>query len=283
MSEHFNPEQLNNEEGGEIGEFGIDKAIEDKIVNAMAGGYDDMAERIIKENNVSEEVKREIAEKDILSNFGKRNHKDTLRKISFYGINEAILNDNSFVELGKERVNLKLSQGDIRGAYEALSDLKIDEKYLDGEEAIKSVEAGIQNVLSVDDVSKALEIKKAFNISPEVMEGIVKAEIKVRLLNDLVNGAVSLQEKFNISSGAMNEIIKDEILSRLSFGSSLNNIANFVNRLEMDVSFLNDSKIKEALKARIGVLMEEKTREEVPVIFKSFIDEKEVGEIGEKA
>ena len=284
----YNPEeQLNNNEvpaEKEMGSFGIDKKIEEEIMEAMKGGYDDSAARIAKKNNVSEEVERELAKRDILNNFGKRNHRDALDKINFYKIEKDFVTSEAFIKLAKERVELKLSQGDVRSAHSVLSDLNIDEKFLESKEAINAAESGIQSVLSVDDVNKAIEIQKAFHIDDSFMEAAAKAEIKMRLLKELINGAISLQEKFNISQDFMDEAIKEEVIARLSFGSSLNNIANFVSKAEMNVSSLDDERIKKALKARIDSLEEEKSQEPIPTIFKELvITREETEKVGENS
>jgi hypothetical protein len=284
----YSPEEQVNREGAsaekEIGGFGIDKEVEEEIMKAMEGGYDDSAARIARKNNVSEEVARELAKQDILNNFGKRNHRDALDKISFYKIENDFMNSEAFVELAKERVKLKLSQGDVRSAQNVLSDLNIDGKFLESEGAVKAAESGIQSVLSVDDVNKAIEIQKAFNIDDGFMEAAAKAEIKMRLLKELINGAISLQEKFNISQDFMDEAIKEEIIARLSFGSSLNNIANFVSKAEINVSSLDDERIKKALKARIDSLEEAKSQEPIPTIFKELvIAREETGKVGENS
>lgn len=274
MNFEYNPnEQLDSKEEPverEMGSFGIDKEIEENIIEKMNNGFDERVIAIAKENNVSDETLKEIAKQDILDNFETRNHKDTILKAKYYGIDQDLLKNENFIELGKDRVVLKLSQGDINSAYGVLKDLNIDEKFLDTKEAVRAAEAGIQAVLAVDNIDKAMDIKDTFNIDDAFMEGAVKTEIKIRLLKEkeLTDKAIDLQERFNISQDFMKEAIKEEVLSRLSFGSSLNSIANFVNKLTVDVSFLNDEKIKEAIRARIDGLIEEKGQEKIPDIFK---------------
>jgi len=260
----------------EMGKFGIDKGIEESIIKKMDNGFDERAIATAKENGISEETLKEIAKQDIFNNFEKRNHKDTLFKAKTYQLD--LLNNEQFIELGKERVVLKLSQGDIAGSYEALKDLNIDESFLDTKEAKKGVEDGIQAVLSVDDTDKAIKIQKAFNIDNEFMTDAVKSEIKMRFTDSLVSGAISLQKKFNIPQNFIEETIKEEILSRLSFGNSFVNIASFIEKLEMDISFLNDKKVKDSIKTRINSLGENKGQEVIPDILKKFIAEEGIEE-----
>jgi hypothetical protein len=204
-----------------------------------------------------------------LDKFGERNHKDTLNILEHFNLKEKFLNNKEFIKLGKERVELKLSQGNIDKANEVLEDLGIDKEFLKSEEAKKAAETGIKNILASDKTDEAIEAQKMFNIDDSFMKSAVKDEIKVRLRDDLVTGAVSLQKKFGITPEFINDTVKEEVLTRLSSGKSLNNIANLVSKLDGDVTFLNDPKIKEAVKARIDEMMEMEAsgREKIPEIF----------------
>lgn len=271
----FKPgEQLNNE-GTEQkkqaenleNEYGFEEDFEEKLRN----GFLDNATKIAEKNNISEDKVREIVESYVLDNFTKINHKDILYMLDHFKIGEDFLNDERFIELAKDRVALKLSQGEIDNAYEALGDLNINKEFLESEQAKKAVEIGIQSILSLDNIDKAIETQKTFNIDDSFMDSAVKAEIKMRFVKDLVNGATSLQKKFNIPDDFMKETVKDEILARLSFGDSLSNIANFISKLEMDVSFLSDQKVKEAFKTRINDLVNNPYQEKIPVELQRFI------------
>jgi hypothetical protein len=244
------------------------------IEEMLKKGFLESASETAKDGGVSEEKMKEIVMKYVLDNFKDKNHKDILHILQYFNVGEDFLNDETFVELAKDRVVMKLAQGDISVAYEVLKDLNIDEEFLGTAEAVKGAENGIQAVLANDEIGKALEIQKTFNIDNDFMEGAAKAEIKMRLIKELVNSAFSLQEKFNIPQSFMEEAVKDEVLSRLSSGNSLTNIANFIDRLKMDVSFLSDKKVKEALKARIN-LPENNGQELVPSTLKDLIVEEE--------
>lgn len=236
----------------------------------LSGGYLESVEKIAEENNIDEETVRQLVEKDVIDNFERRHHMDTLNTLKHFEIGEDFLNNKEFVELGKKRVELKLSQGNIEGADEVLEDLKIDKKFLESEEAKKAAETGIKNILAADKTDKAIEVQKMFNIDDSFMKSAAKDEIKVRLKDNLVTGAVSLQNKFDIPQEFINDAVKEEVLSRFAAGVSLGSIASFIEKLNMDVSFLSDPKIKEATKARIKEMTESEIRgqEKIPEIFK---------------
>jgi hypothetical protein len=236
----------------------------------LSGGYLESVEKIAEENNINEGVVKELVREDILDNFAKRHHKDTLNTLEHFKVGADFLNNKEFVELGKERVELKLSQGNIEAANEVLEDLNIDKKFLESEEAKKAAETGIKNILAADKTDKAIEVQKMFNIDDSFMDNAVKDEIKVRLKDNLVVGAISLQDKFNIPPEFINDAVKEEVLSRFAAGSSLGSIASFVEKLSMDVAFLSDPKIKEAVKARVREMAESEIRgqEKIPEIFK---------------
>ncbi|MFZ2390477.1 MAG: hypothetical protein WAW15_01495 [Minisyncoccales bacterium] len=236
----------------------------------LSGGYLESVEKIAEENNINEGIVKELVREDILDNFAKRHHKDTLNTLEHFKIGKDFLNNKELVKLGKERVELKLSQGNIEGANEVLEDLNIDKEFLKGEEAKKAAETGIKNILASDKTDKAIEVQKMFNIDDSFMNSAVKDEIKVRLKDNLVVGAVSLQEKFNIPQEFINDAVKEEVLARFSAGSSLGSIASFIEKLNMDIAFLGDPRIKEATKIRIKEMTESEIRgqEKIPEIFK---------------
>ncbi len=270
-----NPEEQLNNEGIEQekqaenieNEYDPEKDFENKL----GGGFLDNATRIAEENNISEEKVKEMVENHILDNFIKINHKDILYMLDHFNIGEDFLNDERFIELAKDRVVLKLSQGEINNAYEVLEELNVNKEFLESEQAKKAAETGIQSILSLDNIDKAVEVQKTFNIDDAFMSGAVKAEIKMRLVKDLINGATSLQKKFNIPEDFMKEAIKEEVLARLSFGDSLSSIANLISKIEIDASFLNDSKVKEALKNRIDESIENNVQEKIPDVFQKII------------
>lgn len=282
-----NPEEQLNNEGGEQqkgtenleNEYNPEEDFEQKL----KGGFLDGATKIAKDNNISEEKVKEMVENHVLNNFTKINHKDILYMLNHFEIGEDFLNDERFVELAKDRVALKLSQGEINNAYEALGDLNINKEFLESEQAKKAAETGIQSILSLDNVDNAIEVQETFNLDDDFMSGAVKAEIKMRFVKDLVNGAISLQKKFNIPEDFMKETVKEEILARLSFGDSLSSIANLIGKLEMDVSFLSDQKVKEALKDRIKDLVNNPNQEKIPAIFQELIIGKEPESIKENS
>jgi hypothetical protein len=265
MSFEQPPEEQFNKEGAEQESYDPKK----EIITKLDKGFLDSAEDVAKEKNIDKGTLELLVKENVLDNFAKRNHKDTLNALEHFNLVKDFLNNKEFVKLGKERVELKLSQGNIEGANEVLDDLHIDKEFLKGEEAKKAAESGIKNILAGDKTDKAIEVQKMFNIDDSVMEGAVKNEIKVRLKDNLVVGAVSLQEKFGIPSEFINDAVKEEVLTRLSSGNSLNSIASLVEKLNMDVTFLNDPKIKEAVKARIDEMMEMESsgREKIPEIF----------------
>lgn len=259
------PEEQLNKEGAEQENYDP----KEEIITKLDKGFLDSAEDIAEKNNIDKETLKMLVRENILYKFGEINHKDILHILEHFEIGEDFFKNKDFIELGKKRVELKLSQGDIDSTYEVLDDLKIDRNFLESEEAKKAAETGIQSVLSKDNIKKAEEIQKIFNIDDSFMASAVKNEIKIRLKNDLVGGAVSLQEKFNIPQEFIDDTIKEEVLTRLLSGKSLNNVANLVSKLDMNVAFLNDPKIKEAVKTRIDEMMEMEAsgREKIPEIF----------------
>lgn len=259
------PEEQFNKNGAEQENYDP----KEEIIAKLDKGFLDSAEDIAEKNNIDKGTLEMLVRENILDKFAETNHKDILHTLERFKIGEDFLNNKDFIRLGKERVELKLSQGNIDGANEVLDDLKIDKNFLDSEEAKKAAETGIQSILSMDDIKKAEEVQKMFNIDDSFMNSAVKNEIKIRLKNDLVGGAVSLQEKFSIPQEFINETVKEEVLTRLSSGKSLNNVANLISKLDMDVTFLNDPKIKEAVKTRIDEMMEIESsgRERIPEIF----------------
>ncbi|MFZ3057464.1 MAG: hypothetical protein WA092_00195 [Minisyncoccales bacterium] len=266
MSFEQPPEEQFNKEGAEQENYDPKEAIKDKL----SGGYLESVEKIAEENNINEGVVKELVREGVLDDFGKRHHKDTLDILERFKIGKDFLKNKDFVRLGKERVELKLSQGNIDAANEVLEDLNIDKEFLKGEEAKKAAETGIKNILAGDKTDKAIEVQKMFNIDDSFMNGAVEDEIKVRLKDNLVVGAVSLQKKFNIPQEFINDAVKEEVLARFSAGSSLGSIASFIEKLNMDIAFLGDPKIKEATKIRIKEMTESEIRgqEKIPEIFK---------------
>ncbi|MFA5730252.1 MAG: hypothetical protein WC938_03495 [Candidatus Paceibacterota bacterium] len=264
MSFEQPPEEQFNKEGVEQENYDPKADIADKLNK----GFLESAEIIAEESGVSKEDLQSLVKKRILDDFP--NHKDVLHIVDYFKIGEEFLKTKEFVELGKKRVERKLSQGNIAGANEVLEGLKIDKEFLKSEEAKKAAESGIKNILAGDKTDKAIEVQKMFNIDDSFMNSAVEDEIKVRLKDNLVVGAVSLQEKFNIPQEFINDAVKEEVLSRFSAGSSLSNIASFIEKLNMDVSFLSDPKIKEATKIRIKEMTESEIRgqEKIPEIFK---------------
>jgi RNA-binding protein YhbY len=269
MNFEYNPNESSEEsKEKEMGSFGIDKEVEKSIIEKMDNGFDERAIAIAKENGVSEEILREIAKQDIFYNFEKRHHKDTIHLIDIYNIDKNLLNNEEFVKLGKERVVLKLSQGDIIAAREVLKDLNIDEKYLETEEAKESAKKGIKNILSLDKIDEVVNIKNIFNIDNAFMDEAIREEIEIRLKDNLIVGADVLQKRFDISKDFMKEAVEKEVLSRLSSGNSLEGIAHFITNMEMDASFLTNEKIKEAIGKRIKSMIGSHGQEKIPDIFK---------------
>lgn len=253
-------EELNKEETGQE-KYDPKKEIEDYLQKGFLG----MAKGVAEKNNISEESFKELVREDIFANFTERNHKDTLNTMKSFFSDEEIkgfLNDEKFINLGKDRVGLKLSRGDIDGANEVLNDLNIDEKFLETEEAKKAAETGIRNILALDEIDKAREVQKMFNIDKSFMDSAVKDEIKIRLKNDLGNGAVSLQKTFDISPEFIKEAVKEEILSRLSTGKSFVNIKKLIDDLNIDISsLLKDEEVEKLVGSQIDSIVKDKEKE----------------------
>jgi len=266
MSFEQPPEEQFNKDGVEQENYDPKK----EIITKLDKGFLDSAEDIAKKNNIDRGVLELLVKENVLYGFGARHHNDTLDILKRFGIGEDFLKNKDFVRLGKERVELKLSQGDTDAANKVLEGLNIDKEFLKSEEAKKAAESGIKNILAGDKTDKAIEVQKMFNIDDSFMKNAVKDEIRVRLKDNLVVGAISLQEKFNIPQELINDAVKEEVLSRFAAGSSLGNIASFIEKLNMDVSFLSDPKIKEATKIRIKEMTESEIRgqEKIPEIFK---------------
>jgi hypothetical protein len=268
----FNPEeQLNNEEEKkekEANVFEIDENTRKDIDDNLKKGFLERAKVVAEKGQVEKGTLQEIVKENVLFNFKDTNHKDILHILEYYGIEKDFLKNEKFIRLGKDRVNLKLIQGDVGGVYDVLNDLDIDEKYLETEEAKESAQKGIKNMLSLDKINEAIDIKNIFDINDVFMEKAVKEEIEIRLKDNLSVGAISLQKRFNISKDFMKEAVEKEVLSRLSSGNSLEGIAHFITNMEMDASFLINDKIKEAIGERIKNTVGSHGQENIPDIFK---------------
>jgi hypothetical protein len=272
----FNPEeQLNKEEKEgekeekkEGADLEIDEDIKRGIEDNLNKGFLDSANIVAKKGQVNKKAMEKIVEENVLDNFNNRNHKDVLHILKYYNIGDDFLKNKTFIELGKNRVEMKISQGDIDGAYEVLKDLDIDEKFLETEEALEAAKIGIRNILPTDDINKALKVQGFFNIDDAFMREAAEEEIKVRLNDNLAVGAISLQKKFDVSEEFMKEAITEEVLSRLSSGNGLEGIALFISKMEIDKGFLRDEKVKAAIEERTKKMMGGHGQEKIPDIFK---------------
>ena len=264
----FNPEEQFNDEKAKEANFKIDQNIKEDIENNLNKGFLERAMAVAEKGQINKEVLQEIVKNIVLRDFKDRNHKDMLYVLDYYGIGDNFLKNESFVKLGKDRVNLKLTKGDVIGADEVLKDLNIDKQYLKTEEAKEAAKKGIKSKLSLDHIDEAINIKKTFDIDDAFMKEVAKEEIRMRFKENLIVGATSLQKKFDISDEFIREMTKEEVLSRLSSGNSLNGIAHFINEMKMDASFLADKKIKEAIRDRIRNMMGGHGQEKIPDIFK---------------